>query len=145
MADHLVLNDPFARLVWRLYLLRARSVLAAAPAATRTELIGDLKNHLWEIMTPTEDRSEERKRLKSALARIGDPQDFLSPLLAAGDTAPAWNARLSQIMFRLTRVSVFVISVLAMGFVLIVGLAGFGASIASLFANEKNAKPLRIE
>lgn len=137
MADQLVLDDPFARLVWRLYLLRARSVLAAAPAATRTELLDDLKNHLWEIMPPTQDRSDERKRLKAALARIGDPKEFLSPLLAAADTAPAWNARLNQFMFRLTRVSGFLISVLAMGFILIVGLAFFGASIGSLFDAEK--------
>lgn len=145
MADQLVLNDPFARLVWRLYLLRARSILSSAPAATRIELLGDLKNHLWELMSATGDKNDdenndennERKRLKTALARLGDPRDFLAPLLATSDTAPTLSARIRQILFPLTRIPLFLISVMALGFVTVVGLAFLGASIGSLFDAEK--------
>lgn len=80
-----------------------------------------------------EHRADERSRLKAALARVGDPEEFLAPLVAIADTSNGTRARIRRLVFYLTRSTAFLVSTLALTLVLVFGLAVLGASLASLF------------
>jgi hypothetical protein len=75
-------KDAQARRVWRLYFLRVEAALSPLSTSVRRELIDDLKAHAQEILANETADGDERTRVKAALARMGDPKEFLAPLLA---------------------------------------------------------------
>ena len=75
-------KDARARRAWRLYFLRAEAVLSPLSATVRRELIGDLKAHVEDILANESLDGDEAARLGAALGRVGNPKEFLAPLLA---------------------------------------------------------------
>jgi hypothetical protein len=75
-------KDPRARRAWRLYFLKAEAVLTPLSASVRRELIDDLKAHVADILANEQLAGDEPVRLAAALQRVGDPKEFLAPLLA---------------------------------------------------------------
>ena len=75
-------SDARANRAWRLYFLRAEAVLSPLSAAVRRELIADLKAHVHDILANEPTEGGELARLTAALERVGDPKEFLAPLLA---------------------------------------------------------------
>lgn len=77
-----MLTDARARRVWNLYFLKAEAVLSPLAAQVRRELIDDLKTHVRDILANEPHSGDELTRLKAALDRVGNPREFLAPLLA---------------------------------------------------------------
>jgi len=75
-------KDARARRAWNLYFLKAEAVLSPLAASVRRELIADLKAHAHDILANEPLSGDEVTRLKAALDRIGNPREFLAPLLA---------------------------------------------------------------
>lgn len=75
-------RDARARLKWRMFVLRARLVLDPLPRDAREELIADLTAHAKEIVDHTAPAATEIEQADEVLARIGDPKEFLAPLVA---------------------------------------------------------------
>jgi hypothetical protein len=75
-------SDRRARLKWRLYLLRAEAAISSLPRSVRRELIEDLRTHVADLVANGDAASDEIVRLDAALARLGDPKEFLAPLIA---------------------------------------------------------------
>jgi hypothetical protein len=75
-------KDVRARRAWRFYFLRAEAILSPLTASVRRELIDDLKAHVHDILANEQITGDEFARLNAALARVGNPKEFLSPLLA---------------------------------------------------------------
>lgn len=77
-----MLKDARARRCWRLYFFKAEAVLSPLRASVRRELLGDLKGHVRDILANEPGESEELARVRAALERVGNPREFLAPLLA---------------------------------------------------------------
>ena len=75
-------EDPRSRALWRHYELRARYALAATTAGVRRELLEDLSAHVRDALIANADGSPEHDRLKTILTRLGEPEEYLAPLLA---------------------------------------------------------------
>jgi len=75
-------KDGRARRAWRLYFLRAEAILSPLTPSVRRELLDDLKAHVHDILANEQIAGDELTRLNAALARVGNPKEFLSPLLA---------------------------------------------------------------
>ena len=75
-------KDARARRVWNLYFLKAEAVLSPLAAQVRRELIDDLKTHVRDILANEPHSGDEVTQLKAALDRVGNPREFLAPLLA---------------------------------------------------------------
>ena len=73
-------KDPEARRAWRRFRLRAEIMLGAVSPKVRRELIDELAMHVREIVEHTSEGGEA-DRVNAALARVGDPMDFLTPLV----------------------------------------------------------------
>ncbi len=78
-----MLKDARARRAWLLYFLRVEAVLSPLSAGVRRELIADLKGHVQEILANEPSEGDELARLNAALDRVGNPREFLAPLVAA--------------------------------------------------------------
>lgn len=68
------------RRLFSLHRLRVLHILAGLPRSVRTGLANDLDDHLLEIYHHIEG-ADEHARLQSALTRLGDPSEFLAPLV----------------------------------------------------------------
>ena len=75
-------KDTRARRAWNLYFLKAEAVLSPLAAPVRKELIGDLQAHVQDILANEKTGGDEFVRLQAALDRVGNPREFLAPLLA---------------------------------------------------------------
>lgn len=75
-------KDARARRAWSLYFLKAEAVLSPLASAVRKELIDDLKTHVQDILANETPEGDEFARLTAALDRVGNPKEFLAPLLA---------------------------------------------------------------
>lgn len=75
-------KDARARRAWLLYFLRVEAVLSPLSAGMRRELIADLKGHVQEILANEPVEGDELTRLNGALERVGNPKEFLAPLVA---------------------------------------------------------------
>ena len=75
-------KDTRARRAWNLYFLKAEAVLSPLSAPVRRELIDDLKSHARDILTNDASEGDEFARVSAALDRVGNPKEFLAPLLA---------------------------------------------------------------
>jgi hypothetical protein len=75
-------KDARARRAWLLYFLRAEAVLSPLAAPVRRELIADLKAHVQDLLANERLDGDELQRLNAALARVGNPKEFLAPLVA---------------------------------------------------------------
>ncbi len=75
-------KDTRANRAWNLYFFKAEAVLSPLAASVRRELIADLKAHAQDILANEPLSGDEVTRVKAALDRIGNPREFLAPLLA---------------------------------------------------------------
>lgn len=74
-------DDPKARRAWRHFRLRVALMLSPVSGAVRRELLDDLAAHVREMVAYGSDGAGEYERLLAALRRMGDPREFLAPLL----------------------------------------------------------------
>lgn len=75
-------KDARARRAWLLYFLKAEAVLSPLAGPVRRELIQDLKAHVQDLLANEQLRGDELERLNAAFARVGNPKEFLAPLVA---------------------------------------------------------------
>lgn len=74
-------DDPRARRAWRHFRLRAEQMLSSVSAGVRRELIDDLAAHVRDMVAHGPEGAGEYEKLQAALDRIGDPREFLAPLI----------------------------------------------------------------
>lgn len=74
-------TDPRARGAWRQFRRRAESMLSSASPDARRELLDDLAVHVRDMVAHGRDDAGEYERVKAALDRMGDPREFLAPLV----------------------------------------------------------------
>lgn len=75
-------KDARARRAWGLYFLKAEAVLSPVATPVRRELLDDLKAHVQDILANEKAEGDELARLNAALERVGNPKEFLAPLIA---------------------------------------------------------------
>lgn len=75
-------KDARAKRAWLLYFLKVEAVLSPLAGPVRRELIQDLKAHVQELLASERLEGDELQRLNAALARVGNPKEFLAPLVA---------------------------------------------------------------
>lgn len=75
-------EDPKSRRSFRLFKLRAELMLGGVARGVRRQLMEDLTTHLAELVAHADPTLPESVRVEAAIARIGDPRDFLAPLVA---------------------------------------------------------------
>ena len=75
-------KDPRARRACLLYFLKAEAVLSPLASSVRRELIEDLKAHVRDVIANERSEADEFQRVNAALARVGNPKEFLTPLVA---------------------------------------------------------------
>jgi hypothetical protein len=74
-------DDPKARRAWRHFRLRVELMLSSVSGGVRRELLDDLAAHVRELVAHGGEGAGEYERLKAALDRMGDPREFLAPLV----------------------------------------------------------------
>lgn len=75
-------EDPKSRRSFRLFKLRAELMLGGVARGVRRQLMEDLTAHLVELVEHADPSLPESVRVDAAIARIGDPREFLAPLVA---------------------------------------------------------------
>lgn len=73
--------DPKARRAWRHFRLRVELMLSSVSSSVRRELLDDLGAHVRDMVAHGPDGAGEHERLQAALDRMGDPREFLAPLM----------------------------------------------------------------
>ena len=74
-------TDPRARRAWRHFRLRVELMLSSVSRGVRRELLDDLSAHVRDMVAHGREDAGEFKRLERALERMGDPREFLAPLV----------------------------------------------------------------
>jgi hypothetical protein len=74
-------DDPKARRAWRHFRLRVELMLSSVSSGVRRELLDDLAAHVRDMVARSPDGAGEYEKLKAALDRMGDPREFLAPLI----------------------------------------------------------------
>jgi hypothetical protein len=74
-------DDPKARRAWRQFRLRVELMLSSVSGGVRRELLDDLAGHVRDLVAHGPDGAGEYQRLQAALDRMGDPREFLAPLV----------------------------------------------------------------
>jgi hypothetical protein len=74
-------NDPKARRAWQHFRLRVELMLSSVSRGVRHELLEDLAAHVRDMVSRGPDGRGEYERLQVALDRMGDPREFLAPLI----------------------------------------------------------------
>src|SRR5687767_14533852 len=74
-------SEPKARRAWRHYRLRVELMLSSVSLGVRRELLDDLARHVRDLVDHGQDGASEFERLQAALERMGDPREFLTPLI----------------------------------------------------------------
>lgn len=75
-------SDPRARALWRRYHLRATYSLGAVAATARREMLDHLREHVKEALQASDSGAPEYDRLAVILERLGEPRDYLAPLVS---------------------------------------------------------------
>lgn len=75
-------DDPHSRRAWRRFHLRAELMLGGVAADIRRQLLEDLSAHVRDTVEHAPKDVPEFERVEAALARIGEPREFIAPLLA---------------------------------------------------------------
>lgn len=75
-------EDPKSRRAFLLFKLRTGLMLGGVSAAARRQLMEDLSAHLVDLVAHDNPATPEFERVSAAIARIGDPAEFLAPLIA---------------------------------------------------------------
>jgi hypothetical protein len=90
-------SEPKARRAWRQFRFRADLMLSSVSAGVRRELLEELAAHVRDLVANDHGGVSEYDKLRTALERIGDPREFLTPLI--GDAifrAPSRDVGLPQ-------------------------------------------------
>ncbi|HEY0115258.1 MAG TPA: hypothetical protein VGB54_06020 [Allosphingosinicella sp.] len=74
-------SDAKARRAWRHFRLRVELMLSSVSAGVRRELLDDLASHVRDLVAHGGEGVGEYERLQAALDRMGDPREFLAPLI----------------------------------------------------------------
>ncbi|HWT11663.1 MAG TPA: hypothetical protein VN231_02830 [Allosphingosinicella sp.] len=74
-------SEPKARGAWRQFRFRVELMLSSVSGGVRRELLEDLATHVRELVALGPDGASEYERLRGALERMGDPREFLAPLV----------------------------------------------------------------
>ena len=74
-------SEPTARHAWRQFRLRVELMLSSVSGDVRRELLDDLASHVRDLVVHGQDDATEYERLRAALERMGDPREFLAPLV----------------------------------------------------------------
>lgn len=74
-------SDPRARRAVARFRTRAKLMLSAVSPSVRRELIDDLDAHIQELVAGMPGPDSEFERVRAALDRMGDPREFLAPLV----------------------------------------------------------------
>jgi hypothetical protein len=74
-------TEPKARRAWRRFRLRVELMLSSVSGGVRRELLDDLAAHVRDLVAHAPNDAGECERLQAALERIGDPREFLAPLV----------------------------------------------------------------
>lgn len=74
-------SEPKARHAWRHFRLRVELMLSSVSRGVRHELLDDLARHVRDLVANGQDGAGEYERLQAALERMGDPREFLAPLI----------------------------------------------------------------
>lgn len=135
------LRDPRARAAWRMFRMRVELMLGSVSAPARHEILADLESHVREALQRSQG-GDEHARLMAALERIGDPREFLEPLVAeavfrrprsANTAVLAWQALLlgaQRGVQDLTRA----VGLIALG---LFGVAAIVLGVRTLMASER--------
>lgn len=75
-------DDPRARRAWRLFRLRTELMLGGVSGGVRRQILEDLSAHVRDIVADGDPAVAEHQRVAEALERVGDPREFIAPLLA---------------------------------------------------------------
>ena len=75
-------DSPQSRRLWRRYKLRVELLLSSVSPSVRRELVSDLTAHVRDMLASEPSDVPENERLAAALKRLGDPKEFVAPLLA---------------------------------------------------------------
>ena len=70
-----------ARHAWRQYRLRVELLLSSVSSGVRRELLSDLATHVSDLVAHGQASASEYEKLTAALERMGDPREFLAPLI----------------------------------------------------------------
>jgi hypothetical protein len=74
-------REPKARYEWRQFRLRVELMLSSVSGEVRRELLDDLATHVRDLVAHGQVGAGEHERLRAALDRMGDPREFLAPLV----------------------------------------------------------------
>lgn len=74
-------SEPKARHAWRQFRLRVELMMSSVSGGVRRELLEDLSSHVRDLVAHGQDGASEHERLRAALERMGDPREFLAPLV----------------------------------------------------------------
>jgi hypothetical protein len=74
-------HEPKARRAWRRFRLRVELMLSSVSGGVRRELLDDLATHVRDLVAHGPEGAGEYERLQAALERMGDPREFLAPLV----------------------------------------------------------------
>lgn len=74
-------EDPKSRRSHRLFRLRSELMLGGVSRDVRRQLLEDLTAHLVEVVEHSDPTLPECVRVDAAISRIGDPREFLAPLI----------------------------------------------------------------
>jgi hypothetical protein len=75
-------DDPRSRRAWRIFHLRAELMLGGVSRDIRRQLLEDLSAHVRDAVDHRPKDVPEHERVAAALARMGEPREFIAPLLA---------------------------------------------------------------
>ena len=74
-------SEPEARDAWRQFRFRVELMLSSVSGGVRRDLLEDLTAHVRDLVALGPDGASEYERLRAALERMGDPREFLAPLV----------------------------------------------------------------
>lgn len=75
------LSDPNAARIWRDYFARVETMLQPLDADQRLETVRELKSHVFEHLQQLEGQNEV-SNLLDAIEKLGQPEEFLKPVVA---------------------------------------------------------------
>lgn len=129
-------EDIEAERTWRRYRLRAELILGAVSRDIRRQLIEDLTAHVRESVAQDACDLPEAERVRNALARLGDPADFVAPLIAdAVVKAPpragsGWRAALAAVAIGGARAGRAAVALGTAGIGALMGILSIGNIVA---------------
>ncbi len=75
------LQDNVSKRIWNDYFIRVNKVLKSLDQASKEEIILELKSHLFSSIE-NDNSSDEPTRILNAIGQLGEPEEFLKPIVA---------------------------------------------------------------